>query len=441
MVSEGDARRQGDGSACTVAGKGAALRRDIDLFGATGIGIGAIIGSGIFIVVGIVAGVAGPALILSILIAGAISVFSAVSIAELSCYMPVEGGTYVYAQRLISPLVGFIGGWIWIFSNIFVGAAVSTGFALYFTAFAPAIPVRVIAVAVCCVFIAINYAGIDPLTTLNEIFVVLKILILAFFIIVGVWFIDGGNYVPVAPSGAGGILGGAALMFFAFTGFARISIVAEEVRDPVQTIPRSIFLALGISTVIYLGVGFVAVGLSGSSALAASGAPLATAMAYTGIPWASPVVTLGALIATASVLLTTILGISRIAYAMAREGDLPSLFSSLHPRFCTPGKAILISGAGIILAILFADLVLMVAVSTFAMLLYYLIANLAAVRVPPDQRKFPAAIPRLGALTCVGLAAFLSPQSWFVGIVGTCAGLLVYQLSRGRHRRHGPKPS
>src|SRR5512137_1202080 len=136
------------------------LKREIGLFGATALGIGAIIGSGIFIVTGIVAGVAGPAMILSVLIAGVIAIFSAMSVAELGAYLPEEGGTYAYAQKLISPFAGFIAGWIWIFSNIFVGAAVSLGFAHYFVTIFPSVPVKVIAVVICLIFILINYMGL-----------------------------------------------------------------------------------------------------------------------------------------------------------------------------------------------------------------------------------------------------------------------------------------
>src|SRR5271157_2410528 len=168
--------------------RSSALKREIGLFGATALGIGAIIGSGIFIVTGIVAGVAGPAMVLSVLIAGVIAVFSAMSVAELGVYLPAEGGTYAYARKLISPFAGFIAGWIWIFSNIFVGAAVSLGFAHYFVTLFPAIPVNVIAVAICLVFILINYLGMKESVLFNNVLVTLKVLILLFFVAFGLGF-------------------------------------------------------------------------------------------------------------------------------------------------------------------------------------------------------------------------------------------------------------
>jgi basic amino acid/polyamine antiporter, APA family len=408
------------------------LKREIGLFGATALGIGAIIGSGIFIVTGIVAGVAGPAMVLSVIIAGIIAVFSALSIAELGAYLPAEGGTYIYAQKLLSPFAGFIAGWIWIFSNIFVGAAVSLGFAHYFVALFPQVPVKLIAGIICLVFIIINYLGVQESVLLNNLLVSVKVLILLFFIGFGLGFFQPGNFTPFNPDGSVGILAGAALIFFAYTGFARVTLMAEEIKNPEKIIPLSIFLALGISTVIYLLVSIVAVGLTGTPALAHSGSPLADAIAVAGSPGAIVLVSAGAMVATASVLLTTIMGISRIVFAMARNQDLPPLLSTLHPRFSTPHHAIVITGAAMIAALLLADLELVVSISTFAMLVFYLIANIAAVRLPAEHCRYPRAVPFVGALSCIGLAAFLSPVSWMVGCIGLSTGGVWFFL-RGKN--------
>jgi len=406
--------------------KPAGLKREIGLFGATALGIGAIIGSGIFVVTGIVAGIAGPAMIISVLIAGIIALFSALSVAELSVFLPEEGGTYVYAQKLISPFAGFIAGWIWIFSNIFVGAAVSLGFAHYFVTLFPAIPVKGIAVVICLIFIIINYIGLKESTLLNNLLVTLKVLILVFFIAFGLGFFNSSHMMPLAPAGISGILSGAALIFFAYTGFARVTIMAEEVKDPEKTIPRSIFLALAISTILYILVSVIAVGLVGASGLSQSGSPLATAIGITGSTTAVLLISSGAMIATASVLLTTIMGISRIMFAMARTGDLPAFLKRIHPHFSTPHYAIWISGACMIAAILLADLTLVVAVSTFAMLIFYLIANIAAFRIPSKYQQYPALVPVIGAVSCLGLIGFLTINSWIVGIIGLALGIVWY---------------
>jgi APA family basic amino acid/polyamine antiporter len=413
----------------------AGLKREIGLFGATALGIGAIIGSGIFVVTGIVAGIAGPAMIISVLIAGIIALFSALSVAELSVFLPEEGGTYAYAQKLISPFAGFIAGWIWIFSNIFVGAAVSLGFAHYFVTLFPAVPVKGIAVIICLVFIIINYLGLKESTLINNTLVTLKILILLFFVAFGLGFFNGSHLTPFAPAGISGILSGAALIFFAYTGFARVTIMAEEVKDPEKTIPRSIYLALGISTVIYILVSVMTVGLVGASDLSQSGSPLAEAIGVSGSTVAVLVISSGAMIATASVLLTTIMGISRIMFAMARTGDLPVFLKRIHPHFSTPHYAILISGAFMIAAILLADLTLVVAVSTFAMLVFYLIANIAAFRIPLKYRQYPSIVPVLGAVSCIGLIGFLTFNSWIIGITGLTIGIVWY----GVQRRFNPR--
>jgi basic amino acid/polyamine antiporter, APA family len=411
------------------------LKREIGLFGASALGIGAIIGSGIFIVTGIVAGLAGPAMVLSILIAGVIAVFSAMSVAELSAYLPEEGGTYSFARVLISPFTGYIAGWIWVFSNIFVGAAVSLGFAQYFVTLFPEVPVKIIALVICLLFLLINYFGIRESTLINNILVSLKVLILLFFISFALGYFKPGNFTPFAPAGPMGIFMGASLIFFAYTGFARVTIMAEEVKDPEHTIPRSIYIALGVSTLLYVLVSLTATGLVGTEALSRSMSPLSAAISIAGNQGAILIVSIGAMIATASVLLTTIMGVSRIVFAMGRSNDLPPLVSRLHPRFSTPHYAIWLTGAFMIAAILLADLTLVVTVSTFAMLVYYLIANAAAMKIPAAERRYPTIIPVIGVVTCIGLMAFLGLNAWIIGFAGLGIGVGVYLFLKRRNGR------
>ena len=351
--------------------------------------------------------------------------------------MPVEGGTYAIARDLLSPYAGFIAGWIWVFSNIFVGAAVSLGFAEYFVTFFPGLPVKLVAVSVCVIFIFINYIGLKESALLNNLLVSVKVMILLFFIGYGLGFFRPANLMPFAPTGTAGILTGAALIFFAYTGFARVTIVAEEVHDPEVTIPRSIYLALGISTVIYVLVSFTAVGLTGSSSLAASASPLSAAIAEAGSAPAVTLVSFGAMVATASVLLTTILGISRIIFAMGRTHDLPPFLSRLHPRYHTPHYAIGITGAMMIAMLLVTDLALVVSVGTFAMLVYYGIANIAAFKIPRTQKRYPPLIACLGVASCVLLMVFLSPVSIAIGLIGLLFGS-GYYIHRVRRRQPGP---
>jgi APA family basic amino acid/polyamine antiporter len=403
----------------------ATLHRGIGLFDATAIGLGAIIGGGIFVVTGIAAGLAGPALIVSMVISAAIASFTAFSFSKLSMSLPKEGGVYGFAYEYISPFAGFTAGWMWIFSNVFVGAAVSLGFASYFLALFPSLSIKAVAIAVCLLFTILNIIGIRQSAMLNSILVSTKVLILLFFMAFGLFYINGSNFVPFAPNGPFGILQGSALIFFAYAGFARITILAEEVKGANRTIPRSIFLALGISTVIYLLTSFVAVGLTGYVNLSASGSPLAEAIGVTGNRLAVSLISVGAIMATASVLLTTILGVSRVMFAMARNEDVPKFLCNIHSKFKTPYYAVAVTGSLMILAIIFTDFARIVAVSSFAVLLYYALANLAAIRLGRRKNHF-SIISLVGLLSCLGLLAFLTVDSWVIGTTGVAIGVVFY---------------
>jgi APA family basic amino acid/polyamine antiporter len=407
--------------------KATVLKGKIGLFSATAIGIGTIIGAGIFVVTGIVAGLAGPAIIISMMIAGIIAILNALSFSELSAFLPREGGVYVFAHELISSDVGFIAGWMWVLSNIFVGAAVSLGFAHYIAAIFQPIPVKLAATIICFVFIVLNYLGVRRTTVLNNVLVSTKLFILTFFVVLGVGYFNGSYFTPFAPMGSFGILQGSALIFFAYTGFARITTMAEEVKDPSRTIPRSIILALVTSTVIYLFVSLTAVGLVGYTGLSETGSPLVQAMKITGSQAAVSLVAMGAIVATTSVLLTTILGVSRVTFAMARNNDFPKFLSKIHPKYETPYYAIWITGLLMILAIVFADLTRVVAVSTFASLIYYLIANLAALRLHGKARHYSSFVPAISLFSCLGLLIFLTFDSWIIGVIALGIGIVYYK--------------
>ncbi len=412
----------------TEQGSKKELKRALSLFDATAISIGAIIGAGIFVVTGIIAGFAGPSLVISIILAGCIASFSALSFAQLSAYMPKEGGGYQYAYYMISPYAGFLAGWMWIFSNIFIGAAVSLGFANYFAAIFPDLGeniINAIAVAFCLLFTFLNYVSVRQSATVNNVLVVSKILILVLFIVLGLGFVNFGNFSPIAPFGFLGTLQGTALIFFAYFGYARITILAEEVKDASHNIPRAIIFALALSTILYALIGFVAVGLIGSNGLSQSGSPLADAIGVTGNSAAVFAVSVGAIIATASVLLMTILGVSRMTFAMARNGQLPTFLSKIHPRFQTPHYAIFITGL-LSSVLVFGGFSRIVAVSTFALLFHHALVNLAAIRLKAENRRYPVIVSVIGFLFCLSLMAFLSSDAWIIGIAGLIIGSVYY---------------
>ena len=410
------------------------LKPALGLIGATSISVGAIIGAGIYVVIGIAAGLAGPALPASMILAAAVALFTALSFAELSKWLPKEGSVYEFSYRLISPFVGFLAGWMYMLGNAFAGAAVSLGFAYYFIELFPFAHPKIVALLLCLAFTIINFFGIRQSAELNEIFVAAKLLILSFFVILGLGYICIENFLPFAPSGTG-IISGACYIFFAFGGFARVSVLAEEIEDAENNVPKAIMLSLLISTIFYLLIGVVAVGLVGASILAASSSPLAEATKAMHNSLAVLAISLGGLIATASVLLTSIMGVSRESYAMALRDDLPSSLSRLHPVHGTPYRSIWISGLLMALLVLLTDLERVVAVSTFGLLFYYFLANVSDAKLRSMKSK-SLVLPILGATSCLALLAFLlftSPYAWVLGIIMLATGA-AYYMARGKLR-------
>lgn len=227
------------------------------------------------------------------------------------------------------------------------------------------------------------------------------------------------------PTGIAGVMQGASIIFFAYTGFARITIISEEVKNPRKTIPLAIILALGLSTLIYVLVSFTAVGLVGYRELAASGSPLADA-ALSESKNAAHLISVGA--ATLSVLLTTLLGLSRISFAMARNHDLPLFLTKLHPKRAIPHNTVLVFGLVMALFAATTDLIQAAAISNFASLLYYAIANIAALKL--GKTMYPRIIPVLGLVTSIFLLFFLARDAWIMGGLALLSGAIYYYRKR-----------
>lgn len=408
------------------------LKPTLGLFDATAISVGAIIGAGIFVVTGIAAGYAGSALIISMLIAAIIAMFTALSFAELTAWMPKEGSVYEYAHQLISPFAGFLTGWIWVISNTFTGAAVSLGFAYYLTALIPCLEAKWVAAFLCLFFTLLNYFGVRQSALINNILVVAKLVVLAFFCIFGLLYVNTSNFTSFNPFQTG-IFYGASYIFFAYGGFARVAVIAEEVKDAERNVPRAMLLSLLLSTIFYLLVGAVAVGLIGANTLAGSNSPLKEAISATESPTAEFLVSAGGLVATASVLLTSIMGVSRMAYAMGRRKDLPETLSKLHKKYKTPHYAVWIVGVLMMLLVLSIDLTKVVAISTFALLFYYTLANISALKLKTKTRKYSKILPATGTATCLLILIFIlfvSPQAWIIGTASLLVGATYYIIKR-----------
>ena len=408
------------------------LRRSLSLLDATAISVGAIIGGGIFVVTGIVADLAGSALVISMILASVIALFTALSFAELAAWQPLEGSVYEYSRQIISPFSGFLTGWMWIVSNTFTGAAVSLGFAYYLTAALPGLPANIVAAILCLSFTALNFLGARKSARLNTILVILKLLILVFFVVFGAINVNTSNFTPFEPF-TPGVLIGSYFIFFAYTGFARAAVIAEEVKDPKRNVPKALILSLAISTIVYVLVGVVAVGLVGSTELANSNSPLAEAITATGNPIALQLVSFGGLLATASVLLTAILGVSRMAYSMARTGDFPQVLAKLNPKSGTPYYSIWAVGVLMAMLVLFFNLTGVVAVSTFGALFYYAFTNAAALKLKNKKRRYHKLVPVVGLITCIVLLAFVlfaATEAWIIGGICLSSGTIYYGFKK-----------
>lgn len=400
------------------------LKKTISLLDATSIGIGAIVGAGIFVVLGVATGLAGPAVIASIIIAGAVALLTALSFVRLSRTTQKEGGAYEFAHELLPPFWAFLTGFLWIVSNVVAGATVALGFSLYLSSLFPSLPVAPTAALACLVATALNYSGMKRSVSTNNVLVAAKVLVLLFFVLAGFLFFKAGGFSSIGSAPLGGVLSGAAIIFFAYGGFARITVVSEEVKNAKQNVPRAIMLALAASTVLYILVAIAAVGLGGSSQPSTSGAFLASSISLTGIPYAVLIIALGALAATASVLLTTVMGVSRVAFAMARNNDAPKAFSSVDSASGVPRNAVLAAGIASALLALLGDLALVASVSSFAMLAYYAAANYAAIKL--KATRYSKIVSAAGLVSCFALMAFLSQQSLLIGAFAVLCGAAYY---------------
>jgi APA family basic amino acid/polyamine antiporter len=410
----------------------------LNLFDATAIGIGAIIGAGIFLVLGIAVGYAGPAVIVSMVIAGTVALFTALSFAELGSAIPKEGGTYQYAYEMISPFVGFVSGCMWLFAQTVAGSAVCLGLASYLVGLFPAsvrsfIPVNVVAVSAALALTMLNLMGMKRSARVNNVLVVIKILILCFFVGVGVFAVNSTSYSNFAPNGLFGILQGAGFIFFAYLGFGRIAALGEEVENPKRTLPLAILIALVASIILYISTGLVATGLKNYVSLGGSNTPIADAATATGSFAVVATVSVGALVAFVSVLLTNLLGLSRVSFAMARNGQLPKSLAKIHSKLGTPHLTILITGALMAVLTFFLDLRQTAAITSFSMLATHVILHSSAIRLRkriPNLKTFKVPlyplVPVLGISSCVILMFSLPIESWIVSTAVITAVSLLY---------------
>ncbi len=404
------------------------LARRLTLFDATVIGLGSMVGAGVFAVWAPAAAAAGGGLFVGLALAALVAYCNATSSAQLAASYPTSGGTYVYGREVLGDWWGFLAGWGFVIGKTASAAAMALTFAAYL------LPAgwwqRPLAALAVIALVAVNYHGVTRTAFLARVIVAAVLAVLA-FVVVTLWLGWSPGAWPgldVAAAGPYGVLQSAGLLFFAFAGYARIATMGEEVVEPRRTIPRAILLALGLAVVVYGLVGAGVVGVLGTDALASSAAPLADAVAATGASGTVWLVRIGGALAALGALLALVAGIGRTSLAMARNGDLPRLLASVHPRHQVPHVAEITLGVVVSALVLVTDLRGVIGFSSFCVLLYYFVANLAALR-QVEGRLYPKPLQVLGLVLCALLVVTLPWQSVAVGVgvyvVGVVGRLVV----------------
>lgn len=393
------------------------------------IGLGSMMGAGVFAAFAPAAQAAGAGLLIGLAIAAVVAYCNATSSAQLAATYPTSGGTYIYGRERLGEWWGYLAGWGFIVGKTASCAAMAMTFGAYL---APAGWERPMAVLAVIALTAVNYGGVTRTAQLTRVIVVIVLVALATAVATAT--IGGGGVrapTDLTADGWYGILQSAGLLFFAFAGYARIATMGEEVRRPAVTIPRAIVSALTITIVVYAVIAITLITTLGADQLADSSAPLADAVDTASWAWASPVVRIGASVAALGALLGLIAGVGRTSLAMARNRDLPNYLSAVHPKYKVPHHAEVALAAAVCATVLVVDLRGAIGFSSFGVLLYYFVANVAAWTQPREQRRFPRFLPVVGAIGCLGLVATLPISSVLGGVVVFAVGVAI-RLFRNR---------
>lgn len=396
------------------------------------IGLGAMLGAGVFAAPGPAAAAAGSWLLVGLALAAAVAYCNATSSAQLAALYPQAGGTHVYARERLGEFWGFLAGWSFV-----VGKTASlAAMALTFGAYLAEDLARPLAVGAVVAMATVNYRGVDRTAKVIRVIVAIVLAVLVFVVVAS---LTGGraglaNFSADLPGGWWGVLQSGGLLFFAFAGYARLATLGEEVHDPQVTIPRAIPIALGIVVAVYAVVLTAVLFAVGPETMAESAAPLAAAVAAGQWSALTPVVRVGAAIATAGVLLSLLAGISRTALSMARRRELPAVLDAVHPVHRTPYRAEVTAAVLVVAVVLVADLRGAIGFSSFAVLTYYGLTNASAWGLSATERRWPRWLAGLGLALCTLLAFTLPPIAVIGGLVLLAVGSLGWVATR-RFRR------
>ena len=415
------------------------LRRDLHTPGAIFMGLGSIVGTGIFVSIAIATQVAGNGVIIAIVIAAILAAFNGLSSAQLAAAHPVSGGTYEYGNRFLGSYFGFTAGWMFLIAKSASAATAVLGCVGYlFYAFGIDADTRILVGSGILVLTLMTYlvsGGIKRSNSANTVIVTFTLLGL-FALVVTSFVINGTPTEPimnaVTDTSGSAILYASALMFVAYTGYGRIATLGEEVAKPKETIPRAIILTMIIIVVLYSAVSLTALQVMGAEAFGntveGEAAPLMFVAEALSVPFIGPVVTFAAITAMLGVLLNLILGLSRVMLGMARRRDLPYFLSTINAKNQSPAYAVWVTGLIIGLLVLSGDVVFTWSFSAFTVLIYYAITNLSALMMPVELRRYSQFVPACGLFGCLFLAFWIDPVIMLIGIGLIVVGLIWHYM-------------
>ena len=395
----------------------ASLERRLGLGTSVAIGLGSMIGSGVFVVFAPATAAARHGIWIALAIAALVALCNAMSSARLAAIYPQSGGTYVYGRERLGPFWGYLAGWSFIVGKIASCAAM----ALAIGSYAWPAHAHLVAASAAVAATVINYVGVQRSAAATLVIVTMTLAVLTAVVVV---CLTGPRSAArdVEPATIRGVAEAAGLLFFAFAGFARLATLGEEVREPRRTIPRAIAISLALTVAVYALVAYAVLGTLGADRLASASAPLSSAVAAAGTAGLEPVVRLGAVVASLGALLALLLGVSRTTLAMARDGHLPRALGAIHPRFHVPHRAELAVGAVVAVLAASVDLRQAIGFSSFAVLIYYLIANASAWTLPSSSPRLARMAPAAGVAGCLLLAFSLPVISVAAGATVLLAG-------------------
>ena len=437
----------------------AQLKKTLGAFDLILLGVGAIVGTGIFILPGTVAAQhAGPGIVFSFIIAAFVCAFAAMCYSEFSSSIPVTGSAYTYSYMVFGEIIAWLVGWSLLLEYGLAVAAVATGWSSYFSsllagfnivlphaisgAFDPDNGTYINLPAILIIFLiaALLTLGIKESTKFNTIMVCVKVAVILLFIVVGAFYVEPTNWKPFTPFGTSGVLSAAALVFFAYLGFDAVSSAAEEVKNPQRNMPIGIIGSLFICTLLYVAVSLVLTGMVSYTELNVSD-PVSFAMKVVNQDWVAGIISIGAVVGMMTVILVMLYGGTRLVYAFGRDGLLPKVLCEVHPKRKTPVKNTWIFATLIALCAGFIPLDKLTELVNMGTLLAFTVVSIGVIYlrknkdIPNDGFKVPffPAIPIISFILCVFLMTQLSAHTWIACIIWMILGIMIYFTYGKKH--------